>query len=89
MKDPLVREVGQSFYLMFLAGGVMGASLGLGLFVARVRVKALPRPGSPSHRPVLVDEVVQLPRTAARPSSTARSARAGTRRRSSGRGPVA
>jgi hypothetical protein len=34
MKGPLVREVGQSFYLMFLMGGILGAYLGLGLFVA-------------------------------------------------------
>ncbi len=34
MKGPLVREVGQSFYLMFLLGGMIGAYLGLGLFVA-------------------------------------------------------
>jgi hypothetical protein len=33
MKGPLVREVGQSFYLMFLVGGMIGAYLGLGLLV--------------------------------------------------------
>jgi hypothetical protein len=35
MKAPLVREVGQSFYLMFLVAAVIGAPLGFGLFVAR------------------------------------------------------
>ena len=35
MRGPLVREVGQSFYLIALVAGVMGAYLGLGLLVAR------------------------------------------------------
>lgn len=35
MKGPLFREVGQSFYLMVLVGGVMGGYLGLGLLLSR------------------------------------------------------
>jgi hypothetical protein len=34
VKGPLVREVGQSFYLMFLLGGIVGAYLALGLFLS-------------------------------------------------------
>jgi hypothetical protein len=35
VKGPLVREVGQSFYLMVLVGAVVGAPVGVGLFLAR------------------------------------------------------
>jgi hypothetical protein len=34
MRGPLVREVGQSFYLMLLMAAVMGGLVGLGLFLA-------------------------------------------------------
>ena len=34
MRGPLVREVGQSFYLMALMGGVIGTFLAIGLFVS-------------------------------------------------------
>ena len=33
MRGPLIREVGQSFYLMLLVGGAVAAYVGLGLFV--------------------------------------------------------
>lgn len=35
MKAPLVKEVGESFYLMLLVALVIGAPVGFGLFVAR------------------------------------------------------
>lgn len=36
MKGPLIREIGQSFYLMGLMAAVLSAYLGLGLLAVRV-----------------------------------------------------